>query len=128
MAREMSELQKEIQSLSAEERAALAYTLLDSLDEGDEEVEQLWLEEARRRFAAYSAEEIVSRPAAEVFAQVRARLRRRRQGLDAAGRNYPKQPSFLKRVENCEFQLSLTVGNAENETEPLEAFGLNWPK
>jgi hypothetical protein len=40
-----------------------------------------------------------------------------------------KVPDDLKEtLSNCEFQLSLTVGNTENETATLEAFGLKWPK
>ena len=51
--------------------------LIDSLDEDlDEDVEQLWLDEATRRYEAYRRGEMSSRSAAEVFARVRARLRR----------------------------------------------------
>jgi putative addiction module component (TIGR02574 family) len=77
VARDILEIQKELDELSSKEKAALARSLIDSLDESlEEDVEQLWLDEAKRRFEAYRRGEIPSRPAAEVFAKVRAQLRR----------------------------------------------------
>ena len=77
MARDPSELVEELDKLSPRQKAELARTLIDSLDEDlDEDVEQLWLDEATRRYEAYRCGEMTSRPAAEVFARVRARLRR----------------------------------------------------
>ena len=38
------------------------------------DVEQLWLDEAARRYESYRRGDISSRPAAEVFARARARL------------------------------------------------------
>ena len=77
MARDTSELREELDKLSPRQKAELARTLIDSLDEDlDEDVEQLWLDEATRRYEAYRRGEMPSRPAAEVFARVRARLRR----------------------------------------------------
>ena len=77
MARDTSALREEIDKLSPKQKAELARTLIDSLDEDLEEaVEQLWLDEAARRYEAYRRGEMSSHPAAEVFARVRARLRR----------------------------------------------------
>ena len=77
MARDTSELREELDKLSPKQKAELARTLIDSLDEGlDEDVEQIWLDEAARRYEAYRRRNVTSRPAAEVFARVRARLRR----------------------------------------------------
>ena len=77
MARDTSEFQEELDKLSPRQRAELARTLIDSLDEDlDDDVEQIWLDEAARRYEAYRCGEMTSRPAAEVFARVRARLRR----------------------------------------------------
>ena len=77
MARDTSALRQELDKLSPNQKAELARTLIDSLDEDlDEAVEQLWLDEAARRYEAYRRGEMSSRPAAEVFARVRARLRR----------------------------------------------------
>ena len=77
MAQDTSELRKELDKLTPKQKAELARTLIDSLDEAlDEDVEQLWLDEATRRYEAYRRGEMSSRPAVEVFARVRARLRR----------------------------------------------------
>ena len=77
MTRDTSELREELDKLSPKEKAELARTLIDSLDEdSDENVERLWLDEATRRYGAYLRGETSSRSAAEVFARVRARLRR----------------------------------------------------
>ena len=77
MARDTSQLREELDKLSPKQKAELARTLIDSLDEDlDDEVEQLWLDEAARRYEAYRCGEMSSRPAAEVFARTRLRLRR----------------------------------------------------
>jgi len=77
MARDTSELREELDKLSPKQKAELARTLIDSLDEDlDEDVEQIWIDEAARRFDAYRRGEMSSRPVAEVFARARARLRR----------------------------------------------------
>ena len=77
MARDTSELREELDKLSSKEKAELARTLIDSLDEDlDDDVEQVWLDEAARRYEAYRCGEMSSRRAAEVFARARARLRR----------------------------------------------------
>ncbi|MDE0458139.1 MAG: addiction module protein [Chromatiales bacterium] len=77
MAQDTSELRKELDKLTPKQKAELARTLIDSLDEDlDEDVEQLWLDEAARRYEAYRRGEMSSSPAVEVFARVRARLRR----------------------------------------------------
>ena len=77
MARDISALREELDRLSPEQKAELARTLIDSLDEDlDEAVEQLWLDEAARRYETYRRGEMRSHPAVETFARVRARLRR----------------------------------------------------
>ena len=77
MAQDTSELRRELDKLTPKQKAELARTLIDSLDEDlDEDVEQLWLDEATQRHQAYQRGEMSSRPAVEVFARVRARLRR----------------------------------------------------
>jgi len=54
--------------LDLADRAKLAEQLLSSLDEpGEVEVEKLWIEEARRRLAAYRAAQVEAIPAEEVF-------------------------------------------------------------
>lgn len=57
------------------DRARLAEHLLMSLDEPSEaEVERLWLNEAKRRFAAYCAGQTEAVPAEEVFRRAIADL------------------------------------------------------
>ena len=76
MARDTSTLREELDKLSPNQKAELARTLIDSLDEDlDEAVEHFWLDEAARRYEAYRRGEMASHPAAEVFARVRTRLR-----------------------------------------------------
>ena len=77
MARDTSTLREELDKLSPKQKAELARTLIDSLDEDlDEDVEQIWIDEAARRFEAYRGGKMSARPAAEVFARARARIRR----------------------------------------------------
>ena len=62
-------------TLPLSERALLAQHLLASLDETDEqENEQLWLEEAQRRYNAYKNSTISSRDAFEAIAEMRGQL------------------------------------------------------
>jgi len=69
-------MQADALKLSAKERALPAKTLIDSLDESEEqEIEQLWLDEAERRLAAYRAGTIPARAAREVFAEAPERAR-----------------------------------------------------
>jgi putative addiction module component (TIGR02574 family) len=64
--------------LSQTDRARLAHRLIESLDEeaGEDldEVQRLWAEEIERRVASYRAGDVATIPAAEVFAEARARL------------------------------------------------------
>lgn len=61
--------------LSLTERAALAARLIASLDDAtDADHERVWLEEADRRYQAYAAGQIFSRPATDVLRDARARI------------------------------------------------------
>jgi putative addiction module component (TIGR02574 family) len=62
MSPEVSELLKRALSLSADERAALANSLLDSLDHSDQSVQQAWDEEVARRIADLKAGKAVTAP------------------------------------------------------------------
>jgi putative addiction module component (TIGR02574 family) len=55
--------------LPATERAELAEKLLSSLDkeENAAEIEELWVQEAEKRYAAYKRGEISARSAEEIF-------------------------------------------------------------
>ena len=69
------EIEAEVLKLPVHERARLAQLLLVSLDE-DDEVERAWTEEVQRRLEDYEAGRTRAIPAAEVFADVRAQLRK----------------------------------------------------
>jgi hypothetical protein len=77
MARDLKELEEELAHLTTEEKAAVARSLIDALDEKwDEDVERLWMEEAERRYAAYRRGEVTTNLASDVFSRVRERLRK----------------------------------------------------
>jgi len=70
-----TEIENEALQLSQEERALLAEHLLSSLDEGQTGLyEELWLEEAERRIAAYRAGTMTARPAEDVFRDAHRKL------------------------------------------------------
>ena len=76
MAHISSETKQEIFQSNFKEKPALACNIIGDLnavaDEvADENVEQLWLEEAQRRYQAYVAGEIKVKSAQEVFAKAR---------------------------------------------------------
>ena len=75
MSTQFEEIQKQITSLHPDEKAALAHKLIEELDkESDGDVEQLWLDEAQRRYQAYLDGEIEAHPGDEVMRRARARL------------------------------------------------------
>lgn len=68
-------IEKQAQGLSPEERAQLAMSLIESLDQGhDEDVEKLWLDEAERRLDDYRSGRIEAIPANEVFERIEKKL------------------------------------------------------
>jgi len=76
MSRELSRLEQEAKQLPAADRAHLAHSLIASLDIGeDTEAEELWLQEAERRYQAYRQGRLASKPAAQVFDGARANLK-----------------------------------------------------
>jgi len=62
MSPEITDLLKRALALSADERAALANTLLDSLETGNESVEEAWAKEVARRMADLKAGKAVTVP------------------------------------------------------------------
>jgi Putative addiction module component len=69
------ELEKQARSLSTEEKATLARILIEELDTAiDPNAEQLWLEEAQRRYEAFLKGELEARPGDEVMQRARDRL------------------------------------------------------
>jgi len=75
MTSEAQKIEKQAQCLSVKERARLALKLIESLDpDDDEDVEELWLDEAERRLADYDAGKTEARSADEVFAEIEKKL------------------------------------------------------
>jgi putative addiction module component (TIGR02574 family) len=76
MSRAIDEIELELLQLDARSRAALAKSLLDSLETLSEaEYEQLWVEEAEARYADFVAGKTEAIDGDEVFARARARNR-----------------------------------------------------
>lgn len=72
MGKTFSEIESEAMALPVNERAALARDLIESLDtESSEECEQVWLDEAERRYTAYMKGEIKGRPGEHVIAELK---------------------------------------------------------
>ncbi len=62
-------------TLSAQERARLAMDLIKSLDNYDDpEAEELWLQEAERRYQEYRQGKIKGRPADDVYRDALSQL------------------------------------------------------
>jgi hypothetical protein len=65
--------------LPLKERSVLLANLISSLDDFSEsECENLWLEEAKRRYKEYKAGNITGRPAKDVLREAHAKLREAR--------------------------------------------------
>jgi len=76
MSSQFDDVEKQARALSRPEKAALARVLIDELDPVTEPgVDELWLEEARRRYDAYRRGEMQSVPGDEAMARARSRLR-----------------------------------------------------
>ncbi|HEY2822770.1 MAG TPA: addiction module protein [Candidatus Acidoferrum sp.] len=81
MTKQALELIQRALSLSDEERASLAYSLLDSLDTpADENVEAAWNQEIARRIADLDSGKSKTVPWAEVRAQISSLLSNAKQG------------------------------------------------
>ena len=76
MSSQLEEIQRQIVTLPAKEKAALAHQLIEELDESsDAEAERLWLDEATRRYEAYQRGELSSRAGDEAMQRARERLK-----------------------------------------------------
>lgn len=74
MSKDLKDIAAAALELPLTARAELASQLLDSLDDlSEEENDQLWAQEAERRYAEYKAGNIEAVPADEVFARLRTR-------------------------------------------------------
>lgn len=75
MARRLSEIREDIQSLTEEDKEILLRDLIIELDGSvDEGVERAWLEQAHRRLKELVDGSVKPIPAEEVFERLRSRL------------------------------------------------------
>jgi putative addiction module component (TIGR02574 family) len=77
MSPEVSDLLKRALALSADERAALANTLLDSLEAADGSVQEAWDEEVARRMESLKAGKAMTVPWEDLHRQLLAMLNER---------------------------------------------------
>ena len=77
MTSNINEIGKKALELSARDRALLIRQLLESLEEGDEEenAEELWIDEAKRRYNRYKQGKTSERPANQVLDDAKANLK-----------------------------------------------------
>ncbi len=76
MSTQLEDIQRQVKSLEPNEKAALARLLIEELDQSfDGDVEQLWINEAQRRYQAYLEGEIKPQSGDEVMNRARARLK-----------------------------------------------------
>ena len=70
------DLEMQARALPSKDKAALARLLIEELDTSvDGDVEQLWIEEAQRRYDAYQRGEVEALPGDEVMSRARNRLK-----------------------------------------------------
>ena len=68
MVRKLTQVERDAMLLSRQGRALLVESLLATLDPGDEiDAEELWVQEAERRYQEYRAGRIASKPATQVL-------------------------------------------------------------
>ncbi len=71
MAASFKEVEKQAQALTAEDRAKLAETLIESLHTPLSEIEMAWAQEVEERVAAFDRGETQAYAAEDVFAEAR---------------------------------------------------------
>jgi putative addiction module component (TIGR02574 family) len=70
------QIEKQARMLTPQEKASLARILIDELDpSSDADVEEVWIQESQRRYAAYLRGELESGSGEEVMSRARSRLR-----------------------------------------------------
>ena len=70
----LKSIEEQARALSAEDRARLAESMLESLHKSIAEIEALWAEEIEERVSAFDRGEIPSYSAEEVFAEAHQTL------------------------------------------------------
>lgn len=72
----LEELKKQSRLLTTQEKATLARILIEEIDASQvNNVEQLWIAESQRRYAAYLKGDIKAHPGDEVMTRARNRLK-----------------------------------------------------
>jgi len=71
----LKQIEEQARQLSAEDRAKLAESLLESLHSPLSEIEAEWAEEVEERVAAFDRGEMPVYPAEDVFAEARRKSR-----------------------------------------------------
>ena len=71
MSASLKRIEERARALSAEDRARLAESMLESLHARLSEIEDAWTDEIERRVAAFDRGEIPAYPAEDVFAEAR---------------------------------------------------------
>jgi len=70
------ELERRVRTLTPKEKATLAHILIEDLDAtGDAGFEQVWIDEAQRRYDAFLKGELEALPGDAVMARARNRLK-----------------------------------------------------
>ena len=67
----LKQIEKQARALTAEDRAKLAESLLESLQSPISDIEKAWAEEIEQRIASFDRGEIFAYPAEDVFADAR---------------------------------------------------------
>lgn len=71
MSTSLEQIKEQARALSAEDRAKLAESLLESLQPSVAAIKAAWAEEIERRVAAFDRGELAAYPAEDVFADAR---------------------------------------------------------
>jgi Putative addiction module component len=81
------DIEIQARALPLKQKAALARLLIEELDSSfDPNAEQLWIDEAQRRYDAYLKGQIEALPGDDVMARARNRITPRREGISLTGR------------------------------------------
>jgi len=77
MTSNIHEIEKKALELSPRDRALLIRQLLESLEEGDEEenAEELWIDETKRRYDLYKQGKTSEKPANQVLENAKTKLK-----------------------------------------------------
>jgi len=76
MASNFEKLERDVRALSSREKAVLTRMLIEDLDPTvDENVEEMWIEEAQRRYEAYRAGNLKAVRGDEAIRRARQRLK-----------------------------------------------------